>query len=280
MSLMSHSFTAEDLQAQVATVPFWFHSLDLSHGVVTPGHKSPRLLQEEVEDLHLPDLRGRTILDIGAWDGFFSFQAERLGAARVVALDHYVWSIDMSQTRPASQLVEHFPHMWRPDTLPGKRGFDLAHAVFGSRVETRVADFMDVDLATLGQFDVVLYLGVLYHQRHPLQALERVAKVTRDVAIIETEAVNIPGLEDRAFCQFFESDELAGDPSNWWAPNAQALIGLCRAAGFRKVEVQVQRGLTLKGVKRFAGRLRNVMRLEPAKDRGLGRYRLVAHAYA
>jgi hypothetical protein len=139
---------------------------------------------------------------------------------------------------------------------------------------------MEVDLATLGQFDVVLYLGVLYHQRHPLQALERVAKVTRDLAVIETEAVNIPGLEDRAFCQFFESDELAGDTSNWWAPNAQALIGLCRAAGFRKVEVQVQRVFTWKGVKKVAGQLRNVMRLGPPKDRGLGRYRLVAHAYA
>lgn len=277
---MSPSFTAEDLQAQVAAVPFWFHSLDLGHGVVTPGHKSLRLLQKEVEDLHLPDLHGRTVLDIGAWDGCFSFQAERLGAARVVALDHYMWSIDMSQTRPASQLAEHFPHMWRPDTLPGKRGFDLAHKVFVSRVEPLVADFMEVDPATLGQFDVVLYLGVLYHQRHPLQALERVAKVTRHVAIIETEAVNIPGLEDRAFCQFFESDELAGDPSNWWAPNAQALIGLCRAAGFRKVEVQVQRVLTWKGVKKLAGRLRNVMRLGPPKDRGLGRYRLVAHAHA
>jgi len=277
---MSHSYTAEEIQERVAAVPFWFHSIDLGHGVVTPGHKSLRLLQEEVANCHLPDLRGRTVLDIGAWDAFFSFQAERLGAARVVALDHYVWSIDMSQTFPASQLAEHDPQRWRPDTLPGKRGFDLSHKLLGSLVEPRVADFMEVDLATLGQFDVVLYLGVLYHQRHPLQALERVAKVTRDLAVIETEAVNIPGLEDRAFCQFFESDELAGDTSNWWAPNAQALISLCRAAGFRKVEVQVQRVFTWKGVKKVAGQLRNVMRLGPPKDRGLGRYRLVAHAHA
>jgi tRNA (mo5U34)-methyltransferase len=278
--LVSHPLTAEELRSQVAAVPFWWHSLDLGNGVVTRGCKTPRVLQDELAYCHLPDLCGRTVLDIGAWDGFFSFQAERLGAARVVALDHYVWSIDFSQPHPSSQLPEHVPSVRHPDDLPGKRGFDLAHRVLGSRVEPTVADFMEVDLTTLGQFDVVLYLGVLYHMRHPLLALERLAKVTRDLAVIETDAFCIPGLEDRAFCQFFETDELAGDPTNWWSPNAQAVIGMCRAAGFRKVQIQSHpRPARFRRLKMLRRRLQSLLRLSPRKDAGIYHYRLVAHAY-
>ena len=64
--------------------------------MVTPGRKSAESLARELEMLRLPDLRGRSVLDVGAYDGYFSFAAERLGAARVVALDHYVWSVDMA----------------------------------------------------------------------------------------------------------------------------------------------------------------------------------------
>ena len=73
---------------------FWWHSVDLGDEV-TPGHKSPELLEHEWANLHLPDLAGRSVLDVGCWDGWFSFRAEERGAARVVALDHYVWSLDL-----------------------------------------------------------------------------------------------------------------------------------------------------------------------------------------
>lgn len=276
---MSHPLSAQELQAQVAAVPFWWHTLDLGQGVVTPGKKTRRILEDQLRQCNLPDLRGRTVLDIGAWDGFFSFHAERSGAARVLALDHYVWSIDFSNLQPTPRLPEHDPARWRPAELPGKRGFDLAHRALGSRVETIVTDFMETDLGALGQFDVVFYLGVLYHMRHPLLALERLAQVTRDMAVIETEAVCIPGLEDRAFCQFFEADELSADPTNWWSPNAQAVIGLCRAAGFRKVEIQRPLQPVGSRLKILRRRLKSMVGLGPRKDVGLCRYRLVAHAY-
>src|SRR5262245_37348797 len=95
---------------------------------------------------------------------------------------------------------------------------------------------MTADLARLGAFDVVLYLGVLYHMQHPLQALQRVAAVTGEVAVIESHAVLIPGQEHRPLCEFYEADELTGAVTNWWGPNHRALVGMCRAAGFRRVE--------------------------------------------
>ena len=227
-------------------VSFWWHSIDLGEGVVTRGRRRPEELDHQWRSLGLPELAGRTVLDVGAWDGYFSFRTEDAGAARVVALDHYAWSVDLAGderyreqcrregTRPAPPHT--VPELWKPDQLPGKAGFDAAHRARGSRVESVVGDFMTMDLDRLGRFDVVLLLGVLDHVRHPLLALERLHRVTGDVLVIETEAVAIPGFEHHGFCEFFEGDELNGDPTQWWAANRRAVAGMCHAAGFGSVE--------------------------------------------
>jgi tRNA (mo5U34)-methyltransferase len=222
-----------EIERRVAEVPFWHHSIDLGEGVVSPGIKSVDNMAAHLALLDLPDLEGKTVLDIGAWDGFFSFEAERRGARRVVTLDHYVWSLDL---QPQGVPSPETPGAWQPDTLPGKRGFDLAHELLESRVGTVVGDFMEMDLDELGVFDVVIYSGVLYHMENPLQALRRVARVTGEVAVIETQATGVPGFEHLALWEFHPSNELANDPTNWWAPNTQALDGVCRAAGFTAVE--------------------------------------------
>src|SRR5947209_4915080 len=82
-------------RALADSVTNWWHSVDLGYGVVTQGHKSIDQIHHEIAAFQFPDLGGKTFLDIGAWDGAFSFEAERRGARRVVALDHYVWSIDL-----------------------------------------------------------------------------------------------------------------------------------------------------------------------------------------
>jgi tRNA (mo5U34)-methyltransferase len=235
------------LQALADSVPCWWHSIDLGHGVVTRGHKTPEVVRAELASFRMPDLNGKSVLDIGAWDGVYSFEAERMGAARVVALDHYAWAIDLMRAADYWQQATRIgqappewhtvPDVWHPDTLPGKKGFDTAHRALDSKVEAVVADFLTVDLDALGDFDVVLYLGVLYHMRDPLGALQRVARVTRDVAVIETAGITVPGREDLALCEFYSTNELGNDPTNWWAPNPKALEGLCLAAGFRRAEV-------------------------------------------
>jgi tRNA (mo5U34)-methyltransferase len=201
-------------RALAQSVERWWHSIDLGDGVVTDGHETPEYLAAELAALRLPQLDGRTVLDIGVWDGFYSFEAERLGASRVVALDTFSWAL-------------HF----------GTRGFDIAHEALASNVESIFGDFMSIDLASLGRFDVVLFLGAIYKQRHLLLALERLLRVTGGLAIIESHAAVYPGLEHVALCEFLEHDELAGDDTNWWIPNLTALIKLCRSAGFSVVEV-------------------------------------------
>jgi len=121
--------------------------------------------------------------------------------------------------------------------MPGKRAYDTAHKALGSKVETVVGDFMTMDLEPLGTFDVVFFMGVLYHMESPLASLRRLASLTKGVAIIETHAVAVPGFEHLEICEFYSSNQLNGDVSNWWGPNLQALEGMCRAAGFTRIEV-------------------------------------------
>src|SRR5215217_7646015 len=92
-SLMSElvSSDIEQLAAEAAS-HFWFHSIDLGNGLITQGSKSPEILQIEYERVFMKiDLRGKTVLDIGAWNGAFSLEAHRRGAASVTALDHFTW---------------------------------------------------------------------------------------------------------------------------------------------------------------------------------------------
>lgn len=248
MPLIRDLALRDELVRRVATIPFWWHSIDLGNGVVTPGQKTPSVHADEMAALKLPSLHGKRVLDIGAWDGFYSFAAERVGAAEVVALDHFVWSIDRpaldayAAKRTAAGIpfgvVTEGPGVWKPTELPGKRGFDLAHEVLASSVKPVVGDFMEMNLSELGTFDVVLYLGVLYHMRHPLLSLERVAQLTREVAIIETQAVRTAGSDQRSLWEFPASHILHPDKfMYWWAPNEVALVAACHAAGFRKVDV-------------------------------------------
>jgi tRNA (mo5U34)-methyltransferase len=240
---------SEQARRKVDEVGFWWHSIDFGNGIVSPGHKSAQRLAAEFQSLQLHDLKGKTVLDVGAWDGYFSFRCEQLGAARVVALDHYVWSMDLPKQRAyytecakggvVPEPYEQRPDLWDPVGLPGKRGFDTAKEILGSAVTPVVGDLMDIDLQSLGSFDVVLFLGVLYHLKDPFLGLRRLAEVCRHTAIIETQAIHVPLLGDRSICEFYEANELAADVSNWWAPNADAVCGMCRAAGFKEARALV-----------------------------------------
>lgn len=247
--------TREERQELADAIPFWWHSIELGEGAVSRGAKTPETHAAELAALALPDLRGRSVLDVGAWDGYYSFHAEERGAARVVALDHLAWGLDPARGEGLRAAAE--PDLER---LPGRRGFELAHRLRGSRVEPVVGDLLELDPAQLGRFDVVLFLGVLYHLQDPLGALRRLRAVTRELAVIETHAIVVPRLERRAVWELYPGAELNRDPTNWWGPNAQGVLAACRAAGFGSADV--------------------VHVPDDARDAGDGvsHYRLVVHA--
>jgi tRNA (mo5U34)-methyltransferase len=250
---------------------YWWHSIAMPDGTVTPGEKSLDGQEKEWTTLRLPELAGRTVLDIGAWDGWFSFRAEAVGAARVVALDSFVWSLDFTRADEYWDYVHRCEALnepydmwgpecsyWDPTALLGKRSFDRAGTALGSSVEAVVADFMEDDLRELGSFDIALFLGVLYHMRDPLGALDRLRSMTTELAVIETAAIEVPGL-DGPFMEFVPGYEVHNDPTNWFFPTEAAVHGLCGAAGFSSVA--------------SVGRL-----AESRRANGIVDYRLIVHA--
>jgi tRNA (mo5U34)-methyltransferase len=166
-------------------------------------------------NLGLPErLDGKTVLDVGAWDGFFSFEAERRGAARVLATDSFAW---------------------RGDGWGSKAGFDLAREALHSKVEDVTIDVLELSPDRIGVFDVVLCLGVLYHMRHPMLAMERVFSVTGDQLILEThvDLLTLP----RPAIALYPHGELDGDPTSWCGPNPAAVEAMLEAVGFRRVKL-------------------------------------------
>lgn len=234
-----------DLKKEVAQIEWW-HTIDLGHGVITPGvNKSPAKLKK----LRLLDkLQGKTVLDIGACDGFYSFEAERRGAKRVLAIDSVAWQVS-------------------------KAGFELARKVLNSKVEDMEMEVLDLSPERIGMFDVVLFLGVFYHLRHPLLALEHVASVTREQLILETHVDLLR--HRRPAMAFYPGAELNNDPSNWWGPNRAAIEAMLRTVGFRRVTMVSRRPLAYRVTRAISRRIKR----RQAFFVGLEQDRMVFHAW-
>ena len=198
----------------------------LPHEVITSPTATTSLLTREglirrrferrLRLLQIPeDLTGWSVLDIGAWHGFFSFECERRGADRVLAVDRFAW---------------------------GKYGMDEfleAKDRLGSHVEHRHLDVHQLDPDEIGQFDLVLLLGVFYHLRNPLQALERIRLVTKRLLICETHVL-LPFVHERyPLIPFFPGDENAEEkPRELCAmPTLEALRQMLESVGFNDIDV-------------------------------------------
>ena len=203
-----------DLQSRVAALP-WHHSIDLGGGVVTPGGKSLAICNAEANLIFdRVNLSGRTVLDIGAWSGVFSFEAKRRGAGRVLATDSYCWS--------------------HPQ-IRGRETFDIARSALGIDVDAREIDVADLSAETVGEFDIVLYLGVFYHRYDAIEALAKVARLAKHTLIVETHLelreVDVPAMA------FYPGSELANDATNWWGPNEHCMKALLLGHGFKDIEI-------------------------------------------
>src|ERR1051326_562902 len=186
----------------------WWHSFQLPDGRVFRGVNSVETLQYRIGRFPIAaDLTGKRVLDIGAWDGWFSFEMERRGAEGVAI-----------------------------DTWDNPR-FRQMHAIYDSRVEYRQMDVMDLAPETAGRFDIVLFRGVLFPLNHPLMARERVCSVTAELAAVDSYVLRDDFNPDaRPVLEFYETDEMEGQTDNWCAPNLACLMAMCRTAGFARVD--------------------------------------------
>lgn len=174
----------------------WIHIMELN-GVKTPGVYEP---QGKFDIMDFPkDMSRLQVLDVGCADGWYSFECERRGA-EVVAIDRSV------------------------------RGFALAKEILSSNVEHRVGDFMEIKEERT--FDIIIFLGILYHLRHPLLALEKIRKLCRGVVYVESEISVTQNKMGEPWMKFYSGAELLADGSNWWVPNIECLQAMIKVSGF------------------------------------------------
>lgn len=167
----------------------------LTNGTYGPDAMLPRLQLPE-------DLRGLRALDIGASDGFFSRELHKRGA-QVVAVDY------------------------KPKT---HTGFPIMERLYGTSIPHHVANVYDLPRLNLGTFDVVLFLGVLYHLPDPVRALHLLRDLCRGTLYLETYVEDFDG--ERPAARYYPADSLVGDNTNFWAPNPPAVRGFLEDAGF------------------------------------------------
>jgi len=187
---------------------FRYHSIELPDGSVLPGLQSIEHMRWRLDLYGLPqDLRGKRVLDVGAWDGWFSFECERRGA-EVVAVD----------CLPLDTFLE-------------------AKELLKSRVEYLTLDVNELSAQRLGTFDIVLFFGVLYHLRHPLLGLEKATELSTGLVLIESYVIEREERRIPAVIEFYERTELGGQVDNWCGPSPEALLAMCRSAGMAQVEL-------------------------------------------
>lgn len=222
------ALTREAIERRVRELGPWFHNMELGGVPTAPDHflgDYPRVKWRRFAHAIARDLRGRTVLDIGCNAGFYSIEMKRRGAARVVAIDHS--EAYLAQARFAAEVA-------------------------GADIEFRRLSVYDV--GALGErFDLVLFMGVLYHLRHPLLALDLVREhVVGDLVVfqsmlrgsqeVEPVAPDYPFSATQHFDQpgypklHFIEHEYARDWTNWWAPNRACAEAMLRSAGFAILE--------------------------------------------
>ena len=214
-----------DLRRQIDALGAWFHNIEIDGVPTAPHHflgDYPRVKWRRFADAIPADLTGKTVLDIGCNGGFYAIEMKRRGAERVLAIDfdeRY-----LVQARFAAERC-------------------------GQDIEFRQLSVYDV--GALGErFDVVLFMGVLYHLRHPLLALDlirehaaddlfvfqsmqrgtaEVARVAADYDFWDMDHFEAPGYPKLHFIE----NAYAGDGTNWWVPNRACTEAMLRASGFR-----------------------------------------------
>jgi len=218
----------QSLSDRVASFPYWYHRIELPDGVTTPGF-APHC----AEAYRVPlDLTGKRVLDIGAWDGFWTFEALKRGASEVIAIEDFSDDLSPDKSRRAT----------------GWQQFDLCRDALGfgeDRCKRLDLSLYDMTPEMLGTFDLVFFFGAIYHCRYPLLALDRIAPLVHGTMIVESAILDdysvymggrrgVYGNHD-VVAEFYPGAQYGGVATNWWVPTLQCLLAMITAAGFSNV---------------------------------------------
>jgi len=209
---LPEGMTLVEAQAKLDTL-YFHHGMEFGGGLVATSSAPADYVKRYADAFFSAvDLSGRSVLDIGAWTGAYSFEAKRRGANRVVASDHYIWS-----------------HPY----FRGREAFDFAHALTGLEIDVLDIDIPDITPNAVGMFDVVLFAGVFYHLIDAVERTRQISQCAKHLLILETheDGYDIP----RPSMIYYPEGTLNGDASNFWGPNPQCVYELLREFGFADI---------------------------------------------
>ncbi|HEG43238.1 MAG TPA: DUF1698 domain-containing protein [Phycisphaerales bacterium] len=236
----------ENIKKRVEAIPYWYHKIELPDGTVTPGFAPLEPGRYCVPD----DLTGKRVLDVGAWDGYWTFEALKRGAKEVVAIDDFSDTAGLDITRG---------NAWETFDLCAEAfGFENSISKVlkfdplylennkGQKVSSREMSVYDISEETFGRFDVVFFFGTIYHLKHPFLALEKISEVCDGALYVETASLDdfspYRGGIGQGFNQnenvmeFYPGNQYASNESNWWVPTLQCLGAMMESVGFKGIE--------------------------------------------
>ena len=217
-----------DLHAKIKSIPYWYHRIQLPGGITTPGWAPLAPDAYQIPN----DLSGLRVLDVGAWDGYWSFESLARGAKEVLAIDDFSDRLDEQHSVPRAK--------WD--------SFDLCRSALGyteDRCQRMEMDLYNIAPESVGQFDIIFFFGTLYHLRHPLLALDKLASVCKGQIFVESAICDdfspYHGMgggynKGQLIMEFYPDKQLGDNPTNWWAPTLSCLGHMVRAAGFSDVQ--------------------------------------------
>lgn len=195
----------------------WYNSIRLNNGTVLKGQRALTVWQDQL----LPDrLDGKTVLDIGAADGGFSFQAEQRGASKVTACEQWTNPSDLG-TFAAFSIRNYAYFLWAKKNL-------------GSKVEALDQSFMS--LPEEKQYDVVIFSQVLYHLVDPFGGMIKVRSLTRESCYLESAIYAQSNLNAMVFNYY---PEIVDDHCSFWFPTAECVVSMCKQVKFEVVRKRV-----------------------------------------
>jgi len=206
--------TDKEIQEAIQAVPYWRHTITFPNGMKTPGYVPERHLRRKATAIP-SNLKGWSVLDIGAWDGYFSFLCEQRGAKKILAIDSLEHTTEHS---PVKQV--------------GCAGILTAMQILSSNVEFMVMDLYDTPKwMEREKFDLVICFGVLYHLRDPLLGLQHISNLTGKKLCLST----LCSRDGQSIMEFHRRDPDEALDYWWWKPSVRCTMEMLEAVGFKNI---------------------------------------------
>jgi len=256
--------TDDELREKIAAIPYWYHKIALRPGIITPGWAPLDASKYGVPER----LDGETILDVGAWDGYWTFEALKRGAKHVTAIDDFSDTIGGNTNADRSKAWQTFDlcaealgyrvlrQKWVNEKVNRSTGKvdrwvtdeweERGYSRYQCNIEEINRDYAEEGYEQIDAFQRVFFFGVMYHLKNPLRALEECYGLMKPGGTIHVETAILDNLvspytgqpHDPSGCyaEFYPTNEFGKNSSNWWVPTLKCGGAMLQAAGFVDIE--------------------------------------------